>query len=200
MTRVETSLPGVYIIEPTVFADARGFFYESYHQQKYAELGITNMFVQDNHSLSRGNTLRGLHYQLRQPQAKLCRVVAGEVLDVAVDIRRGSPTFGKWVAVRLSAENKRQVYIPAGFAHGFLVLSETAEVLYRCDAFYAPNDDYGIAWNDPAIGVEWPLMEPPIMSARDQQHPGLRDVDPELLPVYRPAGEDPAAAGQVQDP
>jgi len=179
--RIDTQLPGVCIIEPAVFADARGFFLESYHQRKYSELGIEGTFVQDGHSRSTRGVLRGLHYQLRHPQAKLCRVVYGEVLDIAVDIRRSSPHFGRWVAVHLSAENKRQVYIPAGFAHGFLVLSEAAEFLYKCDDFYQPGDEHGIAWNDPRIGVEWPLAAP-LLSEKDRQNPPLADLPANLLP------------------
>jgi dTDP-4-dehydrorhamnose 3,5-epimerase len=185
MQKIETSLPGVWILEPRVFEDPRGVFFESYHQRKFAALGITEQFVQDNHSLSALGTLRGLHYQLRQPQAKLCRVVRGEVLDVAVDIRRGSPDFGRWVGVRLSAENRRQVYLPAGFAHGFVVLSESAEVLYKCDAFYDASDDYGIAWDDPQLGIDWGVTAP-ILSDKDRRHPRLVDMSPEDLPTYAP--------------
>ena len=183
MQRIETSLPGVCLLEPRVFADARGFFFESYHQRLLAGLGITGSFVQDNHSGSGRDTLRGLHYQLAHPQAKLCRVVRGEVLDVAVDIRRGSPHFGRWTAVRLSEENRRQVYIPPGFAHGFLVLSETAEFLYKCDEFYYPDDQHGIAWDDPTIGIEWGITEP-ILSEKDRKNPRLAELSADLLPTY----------------
>lgn len=185
MQRVETSLPGVYILEPRVFEDARGFFLETYHRGKFAELGITADFVQDNHSRSQRGTLRGLHYQLSHPQAKLCRVILGSVLDVAVDIRRDSPTFGRWVAVELTAENKRQIFIPAGFAHGFVVLSEAAEFLYKCDAFYHPEDERGIAWNCPSLGIDWGV-EQPLLSAKDQRNPSLADADPAQLPIYFP--------------
>ncbi len=157
MRKIETSLPGVVLLEPEVFGDTRGFFMETYHSEKLRELGIDSVFVQDNHSLSRRGTLRGLHYQLNNPQAKLCRVVRGEVLDVAVDIRQGSPTFGQWCSAILSAENKRQIYIPRDFAHGFFVLSEEAEFLYKCDGFYEPADQYGILWNDPQIGIDWQI-------------------------------------------
>lgn len=185
MRRVETSLPGVCVIEPRVFEDARGFFMETYQREKFADLGITTTFVQDNHSRSQRGTLRGLHYQLHFPQSKLCRVVYGEVLDVAVDIRRGSPTFGKSVAVVLSAENKRQIFIPRGFAHGFCVLSEAAEFLYKCDEVYHPEDEHGIAWNDPALEIEWGI-EAPLLSAKDQKNPLLADAPAEALPVYDP--------------
>lgn len=183
MRVIETELPGVLIIEPRVYADSRGFFLESYHALRLAEFGIKESFVQDNHSCSVRGTLRGLHYQLRRPQAKLCRVVIGEVYDVAVDIRRDSPDFGRWVGVVLSAENKRQLYVPPGFAHGFLVLSERAEFLYKCDQFYTPGDEYGIAWNDPALGIEWPLYGPPILSDKDQRNDYLADVDAWKLPM-----------------
>lgn len=183
MQCIPTSLEGVLILEPRVFGDARGFFMETYHEGRFRELGILAHFVQDNHSMSVRHTLRGLHYQLRHPQAKLCRVVQGEVLDIAVDIRQGSPQFGQWVSVLLSAENKRQIYIPRGFAHGFLVLSETAEFLYKCDDVYHPGDDYGIAWNDPALGIEWGVAAP-LLSAKDERNPPLAAVPAGDLPVY----------------
>jgi dTDP-4-dehydrorhamnose 3,5-epimerase len=184
MRRIDTPLPGVCMIEPQVFADERGFFYESYHLAKFAELGIATQFVQDNHSRSVRGTLRGLHYQLRRPQAKLCRVVLGEVLDVAVDIRRGSPHFGRWTSVRLSAENRCQVFVPAGFAHGFSVLSESAELIYKCDDHYCPDDDRGIAWNDPDLAIDWCLTEPPTLSERDRLRPMLRDLREADLPIF----------------
>ena len=188
MKLIETSLPGVVIIEPTVFPDARGFFYESYHAGKFAGLGITANFVQDNHARSSRGTLRGLHYQLLQPQAKLCRVVSGEVFDVAVDIRRGSPTFGQWDGAILSAENQRQIFVPRGFAHGYVVLSESADFLYKCDDFYRGDDQRGILWNDPQIGIEWPIngftSEELILAEKDRLAPLLADVPEELLPVY----------------
>ena len=183
MNRIETPLPGVLVLEPRVFSDPRGFFFESYSQRRFEELGITTRFVQDNHSKSQQGTLRGLHYQLRNPQTKLCRVVRGEVFDVALDIRRGSPTFGKWFGVVLSEENKREIYIPAGFAHGFAVLSETAEFLYKCDDFWVPGDEYGVAWDDPDLGIDWGIAEP-ILSGKDQVNARLVDVPAENLPVF----------------
>lgn len=181
--RVETELPGVIVLKPKVFRDARGFFAETYHAEKFADLGITVKFVQDNHSCSARGTLRGLHYQLRRPQAKLCRVIRGEVFDVAVDIRRGSPHFGKWAGVVLSAEEMNQIFIPAGFAHGFVVLSATAEFLYKCSDFYDPSSEGGVAWNDPDLGITWPISEP-TLSEKDRQYPALRDISAERLPDY----------------
>ncbi len=175
MRVIETTLPGVLIVEPDVFEDSRGFFFESYSLQKYAEHGISDTFVQDNHSLSVRGTLRGLHYQAEPGQAKLVRVARGSVFDVAVDIRWGSPTFGKWVGVELSAENKRQLYIPVGFAHGFCVTSEVAEFLYKCSSYYAPDLERGIAWDDPALAIAWPAEEP-ILSDRDRRHPRLAEA------------------------
>jgi len=183
MKIVDTSLAGVKIVEPDVFNDKRGFFFESYNKEKIAELGITCEFVQDNHSKSSKGILRGFHYQVKHPQAKLCRVISGEVLDAAVDIRMGSPTFGKWVCDILSAENKKQLFIPRGFAHGFLVLSETAEVLYKCDDFFSKEDEYGIAWNDPDIGIEWKVGKP-VLSDKDMKNPFLSKIPPENLPKY----------------
>jgi dTDP-4-dehydrorhamnose 3,5-epimerase len=177
----KTSLPGVLLVEPDVFKDDRGCFLETYHQKKYAEGVIGRSFVQDNRSHSKRNVLRGLHYQLRNPQAKLVYVISGEIFDVAVDIRRGSPTFGKWEGVYLSSENNRQVFIPEGFAHGFCVLSQTADVLYKCSDFYAPDDEFGILWSDPAIGIEWPV-EAPILSPKDSGYPQLKDIADSLLP------------------
>lgn len=188
MRRVETNVPDVCLIEATVYSDVRGFLFESYHQGKFAELGITTRFVQDNHSKSVRGTLRGLHYQLNFPQAKLCRVVQGEVLDVAVDIRRNSPSFGQWASTILSAENKRQIYIPEGFAHGFLVLSETAEFLYQCGEFYHPEDEQGIAWDDAQIRIAWSIerlgVENLLLSDKDRRNPLLREVPPAALPLY----------------
>jgi dTDP-4-dehydrorhamnose 3,5-epimerase len=183
MRRIKTSLPGVYLIEPTLFEDERGFFFESYHQDKFAQLGVKDCFVQDNHAKSVKHTLRGLHYQIEHTQAKLCRVIQGEVLDVVVDIRRGSPHFGKWESGVLSAENKRQMYVPPGFAHGYVVLSETAEFLYKCSDFYYPEHERGVAWNDPEIGVSWGV-ENPILSARDRKSPRLSEIPPANLPPY----------------
>ena len=151
MQRIETSLPGVIELRPVIHRDARGFFTETYHQAKFADHGITDTFLQDNHSRSVKGTLRGLHYQLRRPQAKLCRVVEGEALDVAIDIRLGSPSFGKWTSVLLSAEQQNQIYVPVGFAHGYLALSDSVQFLYKCSDFYDPADEHGIAWNDPDL-------------------------------------------------
>ncbi len=173
MRFLPTSLPEVVLIEPDVFKDARGFFLETWHQRKYAEAGIRGPFVQDNHSHSGRGTLRGLHAQLRRPQGKLVRAVEGEMFDVAVDIRRGSPHFGRWVGVCLSGENFRQLWIPPGFAHGFCVLSERVHVEYKCTDFYDREDEVTVAWNDPEIGIEWPLTTP-TLSAKDAAAPLLR--------------------------
>ena len=175
LTRRTKTLHDVIVIEPDVFADDRGFFMETYHQQKLAECGIDGAFVQDNHSRSRRGTLRGLHYQLRSPQAKLVRVVRGEMLDVVVDIRRGSPTFGHHCSVVLSESNRLQVFVPEGFAHGFLTLSEDAEIIYKCSRFYRPDDQYGIAWDDPELAIDWPEGER-VLSEKDRLNPGLRDA------------------------
>ena len=183
MKRTDTSLPGVCLIEPRVFEDERGFFFESYNELRFAEIGILDHFVQDNHSRSIRNTLRGLHYQVKHPQAKLCRVIQGEVLDVVVDVRRGSPTFGKWESGLLSAENKLQMYVPPGFAHGYLVLSETAEFLYKCSDFYRPEYERGVAWYDPAIGINWGVRDP-ILSPKDARSPELSGIAPDDLPAY----------------
>jgi len=171
------------LIEPRVFEDERGFFFESYNELRFAEIGILDHFVQDNHSRSVRNTLRGLHYQVKHPQAKLCRVIQGEVLDVVVDVRRGSPTFGKWESGLLSAENKLQMYVPPGFAHGYLVLSETAEFLYKCSDFYRPEYERGVAWYDPAIGINWGVRDP-ILSPKDARSPELSGIAPDDLPDY----------------
>ncbi|MEH1781089.1 MAG: dTDP-4-dehydrorhamnose 3,5-epimerase [Nostoc sp.] len=169
MSIIHTKISEVLQIEPQVFADDRGFFFEAYNYQKFAqEIGIVTNFVQDNHSCSKQNVLRGLHYQIQQPQGKLIRVVVGTIFDVAVDIRKSSATFGKWVGSELSAKNKRLLWIPPGFAHGFLVLSEIAEVLYKTTDYYAPQGDRTIIWNDPDLAIDWPLTEPPILSAKDQ--------------------------------
>jgi dTDP-4-dehydrorhamnose 3,5-epimerase len=183
LQKLETAIPGVWEIRPRVFRDERGFFMETYHQAKFAALGITDTFVQDNHSVSTRGTLRGLHYQLRHPQAKLCRVIEGEALDVAVDIRAGSPHFGKWASVLLSAKEQNQVYIPVGFAHGFLVLTETVQFLYKCGDFYDPTDDYGILWSDPGLGIKWDTANP-LVSEKDQKHPTLATVLRQRLPPY----------------
>lgn len=183
MERLGTSLPGVYELRPVVHGDARGAFFESYHQIKFADLGIVDVFVQDNHSISSKRTLRGLHYQLRHPQVKLCRVIEGEALDVAVDIRLGSPCYGQWTGVLLSAELKNQIYIPAGFAHGFLALTERVQFLYKCSDFFVPTDEHGILWSDPALGIEW-QTECPLLSSKDAGYPTLREIPRELLPRY----------------
>jgi dTDP-4-dehydrorhamnose 3,5-epimerase len=174
---VATAIPDVKLIEPKVFGDARGFFFESYNRRALAALGIADEFVQDNHSRSARTVLRGLHYQIRQPQGKLVRVIAGEVLDVAVDIRRSSPTFGKWVSFVLSAENKRLAWIPVGFAHGFVVRSESAEFLYKTTDYYAPEHERSIAWNDPDIAIDWQLDGEPVLSAKDRDGRRLRDAE-----------------------
>lgn len=169
MNVVTTKINDVLVIEPKVFGDSRGFFYESYNEKAFAEkTGATVSFVQDNHSRSAKNVLRGLHYQMQEPQGKLVRVAVGEVFDVAVDIRKSSPTFGQWVGYHLSAENKRQLWIPAGFAHGFLVVSEVAEVLYKTDNYYAPQHERCILWNDPDLAIAWPLEADPILSPKDE--------------------------------
>ncbi|HEY6370661.1 MAG TPA: dTDP-4-dehydrorhamnose 3,5-epimerase [Candidatus Sulfotelmatobacter sp.] len=175
--KIPTSLPGVVILEPRVFGDERGFFLESFNEKAFAELGIKQQFVQDNHSGSRRNVVRGLHYQIKQPQGKLVRVVQGEVLDVAVDVRRSSATFGRWEAVRLSGENKRMLWIPVGFAHGFRVMSESAQVLYKATDYYAPERERTVAWNDPELKIDWQLEGDPIVSAKDQRGVALGDAE-----------------------
>ncbi|MCX2898911.1 dTDP-4-dehydrorhamnose 3,5-epimerase [Pseudomonas mandelii] len=178
MNVIATDLPGVLIIEPKVFGDERGFFYESFNARAFEEAtGLETRFVQDNHSRSQKGVLRGLHYQLENTQGKLVRVTAGEVLDVAVDIRRSSPHFGKWVAVRLSAENHRQIWVPEGFAHGFVVLSEFAECLYKTTDYYTPSAERSIRWDDPELGIDWQLDEAPQLSAKDQVATFLKDAE-----------------------
>lgn len=178
MQAIPTGIPGLTVLEPRVFGDARGFFFESFNQKKFAELtGASETFVQDNHSRSARNVLRGLHYQIKQPQGKLVRVVAGEVFDVAVDIRRSSPTFGKWFGVHLSAENKKMLWIPAGFAHGFIVLSESAEFLYKTTDYWAPEHERCIIWNDPELGIDWPLQGEPLLSAKDAAGKAFREAE-----------------------
>jgi dTDP-4-dehydrorhamnose 3,5-epimerase len=172
-----TAITDVLLIEPKVFGDARGFFLESWNAKVFAEAGIPASFVQDNHSRSPRGVLRGLHYQIRQPQGKLVRVVAGEVFDVAVDLRRASSTFGRWVGERLSADNKRMLWIPPGLAHGFLVLSESADFLYKTTDYYAPEHERVLAWNDPELGIKWPLAGTPTLSARDAAGTRLNDAE-----------------------
>ena len=173
MNVIETALPGVLLLEPKVFGDARGFFVESWNHKTFADLGLDLDFVQDNHSRSAKGVLRGIHYQLNEPQGKLVRVVGGAVFDVAVDLRRTSPHFGRWAGYELSAENQRMLWIPPGFGHGFLVLSESADFLYKTTAYYAPQWDRGVRWNDPDIGIAWPLEGHPQLSAKDQAAPFL---------------------------
>lgn len=178
MKIIHTTIPDVLIIEPQVFNDERGFFFESFNRRQFAELIGRNVdFVQDNHSRSIKNVLRGLHYQIQQPQGKLVRVVQGAVFDVAVDIRRSSPTFGQHTAVELSAENKRMLWIPEGFAHGFTIISSTAEFLYKTTDYWAPEFERSIAWNDPTISIQWPIQDNPILSAKDQQATALEKAE-----------------------
>lgn len=180
---MNTSLPDVWELQPKIFRDARGFFLETYNRQKFSELGLSDVFVQDNHSRSEKGTLRGLHFQLRHAQAKLCRLVAGEALDVAVDVRFGSPTFGKWTSVRLSAERQNQIYIPKGFAHGFVALSDTVQFLYKCSDFYDPTSEHGIIWNDPGLAIAWGIVSP-LVSEKDAKYPTLAETPREFLPQY----------------
>ncbi|MBD2454937.1 dTDP-4-dehydrorhamnose 3,5-epimerase [Nostoc sp. FACHB-87] len=178
MKDTDTTIPEILLIEPQVFSDSRGFFFESYNQQKFTDkLDHPFNFVQDNHSFSKKNVLRGLHYQIIQPQGKLVRAIVGSIFDVAVDVRKSSPTFGQWVGYELSAENKRQLWIPPGFAHGFLVLSEVAEVLYKTTDYYAPQGDRTILWNDPDLAIDWPIQEPPILSAKDSNGQAFKSAE-----------------------
>ncbi|MEW6635334.1 MAG: dTDP-4-dehydrorhamnose 3,5-epimerase [Actinomycetota bacterium] len=179
----ETGLPGVLVIEPRVFGDERGFFMESWNGRRYEKLGIPNRFVQDNLSFSQKGVLRGLHFQNPRPQGKLVSVLVGEVFDVAVDIRVGSPTFGRWTGAYLSAENRRQLWVPPDFAHGFVVTSEGALFSYKCTDYYAPEHDGSILWSDPEIGIEWPV-ESPILSEKDRNAPALREMPEGALPRY----------------
>jgi dTDP-4-dehydrorhamnose 3,5-epimerase len=175
---IKTEIPGLLVLEPKVYGDTRGFFFESFNQRVLAEAaGITDTFVQDNHSRSARNVLRGLHYQIRQPQGKLVRVIAGKVFDVAADLRRSSATFGRWLGVELSAENKRIAWVPKGFAHGFLVLSEYAEFLYKTTDFWAPEHERSIAWDDPDLAITWPLTGQPLLSGKDRAGTRLRDAE-----------------------
>ena len=182
MKTTATAIPEVLIVEPDVHGDERGYFLETWHARRYADAGITTEFVQDNRSRSRRGVLRGLHYQLKRPQGKLVSVSAGSVFDVAVDIRRGSPWFGQWVGVELNESNHRQLYVPPGFAHGFCVLSESADFTYKCTDFYVPEDEHGILWSDPEIGIAWPLGQVQI-SAKDEQNRRLSEMQA-LLPAY----------------
>lgn len=176
----DTALPEVKLIEPQVFGDERGFLLESFRRDRFNAAGLPTNFVQDNSSRSRRNVLRGLHYQLRQPQGKLVRVVHGEVFDVAVDIRAGSPTFGQWIGVSLSDQNHQMLWIPPGFAHGFYAVSEVADVAYKCTALFAAEDDHGILWSDPAVGIAWPASDP-LLSEKDRRYPPLNRAE---LPRY----------------
>jgi len=168
MKITKTTIPDVLVIEPKVFGDDRGFFYESYNEKALLEAGISGHFVQDNHSRSAKNVLRGLHYQIKQPQGKLVRVVVGSVFDVAVDLRKNSKTFGQWIGMQLSAEEKQQIWVPPGFAHGFLVLSEQAEFIYKTTDYYAPEHERCIVWNDPDMAIAWPIEDQPVLSAKDK--------------------------------
>lgn len=180
MNVIRAAIPDVLILEPKIHGDARGFFFESYNKRVLADIGIMADFVQDNHSRSARHVLRGLHYQIRQPQGKLMRVLAGEIYDVAVDVRKSSSFFGKWIGVRLSAENRRMLWVPEGFAHGFLVLSDMAEVLYKSTDYYAPEYERALAWNDPDLRIDWPLEGAPILSERDKA--AARLAEAELFP------------------
>jgi len=186
MKRIDTKLSGVCIIEPDVFGDDRGFFMETYNRRAFEEIGINHTFVQDNTSRSRQGVLRGLHYQLGQPQAKLVRVTRGEVFDIAVDVRRGSNTFGQWTGVTLTEENKKMFFIPEGFAHGFCVISELAEFAYKCSDFYAPDEERGVIWNDPDLAIPWPLDgRDPILSDKDSAYVTLAEAPENDLPVHQ---------------
>jgi dTDP-4-dehydrorhamnose 3,5-epimerase len=176
MKFIRTELPGIVVIEPKVFEDPRGFFMETHHADRFREAGLPNEFVQDNHSRSVRNTLRGLHYQLQHPQGKLIRCIRGAVFDVAVDLRQGSPAFGRWFGLLLSEENRRQVYVPPGMAHGFCVLSDTADVIYKCSDFYFPQFERTMMWNDPQIGIQWPISEP-LLSEKDRRGVSLAQAD-----------------------
>jgi dTDP-4-dehydrorhamnose 3,5-epimerase len=187
MHLIKTSMKGLLIIEPLVFEDERGFFLETYRQNKFKKSGISPVFVQDNLSFSVKHTLRGLHFQVKYPQAKLVQALTGEIFDVAVDIRPNSATYGKWMGIYLSEHNRRLLFIPEGFAHGFCVLSETAHVVYKCSDYYHPDDEGGVLWSDPTIGIDWPV-EVPIVSEKDKKFPSLSDLSPEKLycPMRKP--------------
>lgn len=190
MQRIATALPDVVLVEPQVFGDSRGYFMETYNAREFERLGLGSRFVQDNQSGSQQGVLRGLHYQLGRPQAKLVRVVRGAVFDVAVDLRRGSPTFGRWAGEILSEQNRRMLYVPEGFAHGFYVLSEQAEFAYKCSEYYAPEEERGLIWNDPTLAIAWPIPvgTVPILSGKDSRYPRLQEMPVEDLPVYRNVG------------
>jgi len=183
MKFTKTALLDVFLIEPDVFKDTRGFFMETYNQRKYAEVGIDQVFVQDNYSHSRYGILRGLHYQLKNAQGKLVFVITGEIFDIVVDIRIGSPRFGQWFGTHLSADNRRQIFVPEGYAHGFIVLSESVDVIYKCTDFYTTGDEYGIFWADPTIGIDWPTKNP-VLSDKDSKNPKLKEIPEELLPAF----------------
>jgi dTDP-4-dehydrorhamnose 3,5-epimerase len=183
LQRLDTSLPEIWEFRPEVFRDERGAFLETYHAREFAKMGVFDAFVQDNQSVSVKNTLRGLHYQLRHPQAKLCRVIEGEALDIVVDIRVGSPNFARSASVLLSADLHNQVFIPSGFAHGFLALTDSVQFLYKCSNFYDRADERGIIWNDPSLGIEWGVSDP-LISEKDASLPRLSEVPKDLLPVY----------------
>ncbi len=187
MKVIETPLEGVLVVEPRVFEDHRGYFMETHHLTRYRSLGIDGPFVQDNLSYSIRGTLRGMHYQLKKPQAKLVQATGGRIYDVVIDIRRNSPTFGKWFGIELSDRNKRQLFVGHGLAHGFCVLSESALVTYKCTDFYDPSDEGGLLWSDPRVGVDWPLSEP-LLSEKDRAYPTLDRIADEALPLYRPQG------------
>lgn len=190
MRKIETPIPGVFVLEPKVFGDHRGFFLEAWNRRTFADLGLNYDFVQDNHSRSRKNVLRGLHFQIQRPQAKLVRALSGRVWDVVVDIRRGSPSFGRYFGAELSAENRRMLMAPRGMAHGFVVLSDFAEFHYKVDDYYAPEDEGSILYSDPKIGIRWPVDEgfEPILSEKDASSPPLEDIDENLLPIFDPTG------------
>ena len=180
-TFTPTDIKDVFIVEPKVFGDSRGYFMETYNEEKFKKAGLNYKFVQDNQSKSHKGVLRGLHFQKNYPQAKLVRAISGEIYDVAVDLRKGSPTYGKWVGAILSSENKKMLMIPRGFAHGFVVLSESAELNYKCDEFYHPEDEGGIIWNDPDIGINWPYKGEPSLSQKDEKHPTFKESKMEFV-------------------
>ena len=179
----KTKFPGLFVLKPQAFGDVRGYFMELYHSEKYANAGIRATFVQDNISVSRQGCLRGLHYQFPNSQGKLIWAVQGSVFDVVVDIRRGSPTFGQWFGTEISSDNRKQLWVPPGFAHGFCVMSETVAFMYKCTDFYSPQSEYTILWNEPSLNIKWPLLSP-VLSEKDKNGHLLRDIDPEKLPEY----------------